>query len=158
MLQKENTQDPESQSEVSKEGANRRTCGPTANGREGQATFPNVSGLELCGSSDHPEVAEPPRVRQAGNPAELGTGKGDEPHLSSPPSHIQGTLHVPESSPRGPGSTPPCQKGSRSGTPRNVRPSTSEIKQPRSRNPETTSPTNGSKIKGKRNKEKKRKK
>lgn len=60
MLQKENTQDPESQSEVSKEGANRRTCRPTANSREGQATFPNVSGLELCGSSDHPEVAEPP--------------------------------------------------------------------------------------------------
>lgn len=128
------------------------TCAPTANSREGATSnVPNVSGLELCGSSDHAEVAEVPRVRQAGNPAELGTTS----HIC----HPTGTSsHVPESSPRGPGSAPPGQKGSRSGTPRNVRPSASEIRRTKSKNPEKTSVANGSKIKGKQNSNKEKEK
>lgn len=91
------------------------TCAPTANSREGATSnVPNVSGLELCGSSDHAEVAEAPRVRQAGNP-------GATSHICHPIPPTGASSHVPESSPRGPGSAPPNQKGSRSGAPRNVR-------------------------------------
>lgn len=89
------------------------------------SNVPNVSSLELCGSSDHAEVAEAPPgcVKQV---TRLNWVRGKATSHICHPTHTPS--HVPESSPRGPGSAPPYQKGSRSGTPRNIRPSASEIR------------------------------
>lgn len=103
-------------------------------------------------SLDHLQVAEAASrwvVHQAGNQAEPGVNKrvlprpqwgreGDpatlvtppkKPHLPTPTHSPRGmkSPHVPESSPRDPGSTPPNRMGHRSGTPRNVRPRSSVL-------------------------------